>query len=97
MTDEGLKLGLGVGLVGGLAAFAAGLDQTHYPHSSVMHHGLLGCILVAGGLLLHDDFLTPALAITGVGMAVSDPADFPQWLDLGALRQPSPIDTTRSY
>ena len=61
-----------------------------------MHHGLLGCLLIAGGLLLKNDFMTPALVITGVGMAVSDLGDFPDWLNIGTPEHPL-ASRTRSY
>lgn len=96
MTDDGnLKIGLAMGLVGAVAAFAGGLQANGGGHTMPIHHGLVGCIMIATGLLCKNDVLTPAIALTGVGMAASDIQDVPQWLDIGY--PPALVDTTKGY
>jgi hypothetical protein len=82
-TESNLGMGIFVGIVGAMAAFAGGLEADKQPHTSPVHHGLVGCIMVVGGLALRNDFFTPAIALTGAGMALSDIQDLPQWLEIG--------------
>lgn len=91
--DANLRMGVFMGTIGALAAFAGGLEANKGGHTMPIHHGLVGCLLVVGGLACRNEFLTPAIALTGAGMAISDIQDLPQWLDLGTPVTP----VTKSY
>jgi uncharacterized membrane protein YkvI len=83
MPNDRLLSGLLLGGVSCALLYTIGAAFCSAPHTSPVHHGLVGLVTAGIGVMARDDFYTPLLMLSGAGMMFSDLNDMPDWLNIG--------------
>jgi len=94
MPDDRLLSGLVLGGVSCLFLYTIGAAYCSRPHTSPVHHGLVGLVTAGLGVAARDEFYTPLLMLAGAGMVFSDMNDMDEWFNIG---RPQSGYETRSY